>query len=150
VNEQPGQVLYGGPVVVLENKLTASASEIFSAAMQDRQRAAIVGNSGTFGKGTIQAVVEIDRLIEQIGDRPNLGGALKVTIEKIYRVTGHSTQVKGVTGCEDTVADRNNSARRRVLESSTGIRCDHSSLVGRNGKQTALSGEIADQIDCPD
>jgi carboxyl-terminal processing protease len=64
--------------------------------MQDRRRAAIVGDSGTFGKGTVQAVIETNRFIEQIGDLPNLGGALKITIEKIYRVTGQSTQVKGV------------------------------------------------------
>ena len=51
VNGQPGKALYDGPLVILENKLTASASEIFSAAMQDRRRAAIVGDSGTFGKG---------------------------------------------------------------------------------------------------
>jgi carboxyl-terminal processing protease len=96
VNGQPGKVLYEGPLVILENKLTASASEIFSAAMQDRGRAAIVGDSGTFGKGTVQAVIEINRFIRQIGDLPNLGGALKITIEKVYRVTGQSTQVKGV------------------------------------------------------
>jgi carboxyl-terminal processing protease len=96
VHGQPGKVLYEGPLVVLENKLTASASEIFSAALQDRRRAAIVGDSGTFGKGTVQAVLEINRFIRQIGDLPNLGGALKITIEKIYRVTGQSTQVKGV------------------------------------------------------
>jgi carboxyl-terminal processing protease len=96
VNGQPGKALYDGPLVILENKLTASASEIFSAAMQDRRRAAIVGDSGTFGKGSVQAVIEINRFIEQIGDLPNLGGALKITIEKIYRVTGQSTQVKGV------------------------------------------------------
>jgi carboxyl-terminal processing protease len=64
--------------------------------MQDRRRAAIVGDSGTFGKGTVQAIIETNRFIEQIGDLPNLGGALKITIEKIYRVTGQSTQVKGV------------------------------------------------------
>jgi carboxyl-terminal processing protease len=96
VNGQPGKVLYQGPLVILENKLTASASEIFSAAMQDRGRAAVVGDSDTFGKGTVQAVIEINRFIRQIGDLPNLGGALKITIEKIYRVTGQSTQVKGV------------------------------------------------------
>jgi carboxyl-terminal processing protease len=96
VKEQLGQVLYDGPMVVLENKLTASASEIFSAAMQDYRRAPIVGDSSSFGKGTVQAVVELDRFIDRIGDHPNLAGALKITIEKIYRVTGESTQLKGV------------------------------------------------------
>ncbi len=51
LRERQGKALYEGPAVVLDNKLTASASEIFSAAMQDRRRAAIVGDSGTFGKG---------------------------------------------------------------------------------------------------
>ncbi len=83
-------------MVVLDNKLTASASEIFSAAMQDYRRAAIVGDSSTFGKGTVQAVVELNRFIDRIGDLPDVSGALKITIEKIYRVTGESTQVKGV------------------------------------------------------
>jgi carboxyl-terminal processing protease len=95
VKEQLGKVLYDGPMVVLDNKLTASASEIFSAAMQDYRRAPIVGDSGSFGKGTVQAVIELDRLNDTIG-LPNLAGALKITIEKIYRVTGASTQLKGV------------------------------------------------------
>jgi carboxyl-terminal processing protease len=96
VTEQPGKALYDGPMVVLENKLTASASEIFSAAMQDYRRAAIVGDSSTYGKGSVQAVIELNRFIDKIGDTSDLAGALKITIEKIYRVTGESTQVKGV------------------------------------------------------
>jgi len=79
-------------MIVLENKLTASASEIFSAAMQDYRRAAIVGDSSTFGKGTVQAVIELNGS----GEFPDPAGALKITIEKIYRVTGESTQLKGV------------------------------------------------------
>lgn len=94
--ERPGKALYDGPMVVLENKLTASASEIFSAAMQDYRRAVIVGDSNTFGKGTVQAVVELNRFVERSGNLPNLAGALKITIEKVYRVTGESTQVRGV------------------------------------------------------
>jgi carboxyl-terminal processing protease len=96
VKEQTGKALYEGPMVVLDNKLTASASEIFSAAMQDYRRAAIVGDSSTFGKGTVQAVVELNRYIDRIGDLPDVAGALKVTIEKVFRVTGESTQLKGV------------------------------------------------------
>jgi carboxyl-terminal processing protease len=96
VKERQGKALYEGPMVVLDNKLTASASEIFAAAMQDYRRAAIVGDSSTFGKGTVQAVIELNRFIDRIGDLPEVAGALKITIEKIYRVTGESTQVKGV------------------------------------------------------
>ena len=66
VTERPGKALYEGPMVVLENKLTASASEIFSAAMQDYRRAVIVGDSNTFGKGTVQAVIELNRFVEKV------------------------------------------------------------------------------------
>jgi carboxyl-terminal processing protease len=91
-----GKALYNGPMVVLDNKLTASASEIFSAALQDYGRAVIVGDSSSFGKGTVQTVVELNSLLSGTDDSANSAGALKITIEKIYRVTGESTQLKGV------------------------------------------------------
>lgn len=96
LKEQLAKAFYDGPMVVLENKLTASASEVFSAAMQDYRRAPIVGDSSSFGKGTVQAVIELDPLIDEIGNLPDLASALKITIEKIYRVTGESTQLRGV------------------------------------------------------
>jgi carboxyl-terminal processing protease len=94
---QPGKPVYNGPLVLLDNKLTASASEIFSAALQDYGRAVIVGDSSSFGKGTVQTVVELNSLLHRADDPANSAGALKITIEKIYRVTGESTQLKGVT-----------------------------------------------------
>ncbi len=94
--EHSGDMLYNGPLIVLDNRLTASASEIFSAAMQDYRRAVVVGDSTTFGKGTVQAVIDLNRVIDHIGDGPDIAGALKVTIEKMYRVTGDSLQLKGV------------------------------------------------------
>jgi len=96
VKGQVGKALYNGPMVVLDNKLTASASEIFSAAMQDYGRAVIVGDSSSFGKGTVQAVIELNRFLHGFDDPANSAGALKITIEKVYRVTGQSTQLKGV------------------------------------------------------
>jgi carboxyl-terminal processing protease len=93
---QPGKALYNGPMVVLDNKLTASASEIFSAALQDYGRAVIVGDSSSFGKGTVQTVVELNNFLPGKEDSANSAGALKITVEKIYRVTGESTQLKGV------------------------------------------------------
>ena len=93
---QPGKALYNGPMVVLDNKLTASASEIFSAALQDYGRAVIVGDSSSFGKGTVQAVMELNNFLHGTDDPANTAGAFKITIEKIYRVTGESTQLKGV------------------------------------------------------
>jgi carboxyl-terminal processing protease len=96
VKGQPGKALYNGPMAVLDNKLTASASEIFSAAMQDYGRAVIVGDSSTFGKGTVQALIGLGDFLHGHDDSVHSGGALKITMQKIYRVTGTSTQLKGV------------------------------------------------------
>jgi carboxyl-terminal processing protease len=96
VQGQPGKALYNGPMVVLDNKLTASASEIFCAAMQDYGRAVVVGDSSSFGKGTVQIVMELNRFMNVLDDAANSAGALKITLEKVYRVTGESTQLKGV------------------------------------------------------
>lgn len=84
---------YDGPMVVLVNETSASASEIFAAAMQDYKRAVIVGSNKTFGKGTVQTFVPID----QKSFNPDDMGSLKLTIQKFYRVNGGSTQLKGVT-----------------------------------------------------
>jgi carboxyl-terminal processing protease len=90
------KTFYNGPMVVLENKLTASASEIFSAAMQDYGRAVIVGDSSSFGKGTVQAVIDLNEFLHGLADAADSAGALKITIEKVYRLTGEAIQLKGV------------------------------------------------------
>ena len=88
-------VAWDGPMVVVTNRLSASASEIFAAALQDYNRALIVGDSSTFGKGTVQTMLEIGRIMTFLGSG-NQAGALKLTIQKFYRVAGGSTQLKGV------------------------------------------------------
>jgi carboxyl-terminal processing protease len=85
------KVLYGGPLVVLTNRFSASASEIFAGAIQDYQRGVIVGES-TYGKGTVQKVLDLGRFI----DSAEPVGELKITFQKFYRVAGSSTQHKGV------------------------------------------------------
>ena len=84
--------LYNGPLVVITNRFSASASEIFAGAIQDYNRGVIVGES-TFGKGTVQTVLDLKRFINDKDDV----GELKLTFQKFYRVTGSSTQNKGVT-----------------------------------------------------
>jgi carboxyl-terminal processing protease len=89
-------VAWDGPLIVCTNRLSASASEIFAAALQDYNRAVIVGDSSTFGKGTVQTMLEIGRIMPFLGGGNNDAGALKLTIQKFYRIAGGSTQHKGV------------------------------------------------------
>ena len=96
LKDREGSALYSGPMIVLVNKLSASASEIFAAAMQDYGRALIVGDSSTFGKGTVQTMLELGRFMPMLGNASNDAGALKLTVQKFYRVAGGSTQLRGV------------------------------------------------------
>ena len=88
--------MYTGPMIVVTNRLSASASEIFAAALQDYGRAVIVGDERSFGKGTVQTVLEISKVMPFFSPGSAEAGALKLTIQKFYRVLGGSTQLKGV------------------------------------------------------
>lgn len=88
-------VAYDGPMVVLVNRLSASASEIFAAAMQDYGRAVIVGDSKTYGKGTVQQMVELAKVMPTLANAQK-AGSIKFTIQKFYRIAGGSTQLRGV------------------------------------------------------
>lgn len=85
-------IVYNGPLVVLTNRFSASASEIFAGAIQDYNRGVVVGES-TYGKGTVQTVIDLGKFIN---DPDGEVGQLKLTFQKFYRVTGSSTQHKGV------------------------------------------------------
>lgn len=95
--DHDGGTLYDGPLVVLTSRLSASASEIVAGALQDYGRAVIVGDSSTFGKGTVQTIVSLGQVMGREGVKPSQDpGALKVTISKFYRPSGQSTQLAGV------------------------------------------------------
>lgn len=96
-SDTDGIVYYKGPLVVLVDRFSASASEIFAAAMQDYGRALIVGEP-TFGKGTVQQYRSLSRIYDQMlrPEWPPLG-SVQYTIQKFYRINGGSTQLKGVT-----------------------------------------------------
>jgi len=96
-SDNDGVVYYKGPLVVLVDRFSASASEIFAAAMQDYGRAVIVGEP-TFGKGTVQQYRSLNRIYDQMlrPEWPALG-SVSYTIQKFYRINGGSTQRKGVT-----------------------------------------------------
>ncbi len=89
-------VKYNGPLIVMVNAYSASASEILAAALQDYDRALIVGGNSTFGKGTVQRFFDLDRAIRGNDNLKPLG-QVKMTMQKFYRINGGSTQLKGVT-----------------------------------------------------
>jgi carboxyl-terminal processing protease len=89
------KAFYDGPMIVLTDKTSASASEILAAALQDYRRALIVGDKSSYGKGTVQTILPVDRFMPFFAKKDRAGN-LKVTIQKFYRIAGGSTQLKGV------------------------------------------------------
>lgn len=94
LDDESNQIVWDGPLVILVNELSASASEILAAAMQDYKRGIIIGSKQTYGKGTVQNLIDLNQGLRN----SNLGdmGALKLTSQKFYRVNGGSTQLEGV------------------------------------------------------
>lgn len=94
LKDRDPSVSWDGPLVILVNEFSASASEILAAAMQDYKRAIVIGSKQTYGKGTVQNVIDLNRMIKNNtnGDM----GAFKFTTQKYYRINGGSTQLEGV------------------------------------------------------
>ncbi len=93
-DDKDERIQWDGPLVILVNELSASASEILAAAMQDYGRAVIIGSEQTFGKGTVQNVIPLENIVRS-NEHGDLG-AIKLTTQKFYRINGGSTQLEGV------------------------------------------------------
>ena len=103
LNDNDDEIVWNGPLVILINELSASASEILAAAMQDYKRAIVVGSKQSYGKGTVQNLLDLNQWLRnnEMGDM----GSLKLTTQKFYRVNGGSTQLEGVKS-DVIMADR--------------------------------------------
>ncbi|MDV7138130.1 carboxy terminal-processing peptidase [Maribacter sp. TH_r10] len=93
-DDKDERIQWDGPLVILVNELSASASEILAAAMQDYKRAIVIGSKQTFGKGTVQNVIPLENIVRS-NEHGDLG-AIKLTTQKFYRINGGSTQLEGV------------------------------------------------------
>ena len=91
-HNKSGEPIWNGSLLIMQNELSASASEILAGEMQDYGRAVVLGSPQSFGKGTVQTFVDLSRFLNTDEDF----GSLKVTIQKFYRITGESTQRKGI------------------------------------------------------
>lgn len=97
LNDKDPRTQYTGPMVVLVNKFSASASEILAAAIQDYKRGVVMGSTSTYGKGTVQRIFDLDDALPAEFNNIKPFGSLKLTTQKFYRINGGSTQFKGVT-----------------------------------------------------
>lgn len=95
LSDEDDRIQWEGPLVILVNELSASASEILAAAMQDYKRAIVLGSKQTYGKGTVQNIINLNQFLRGSNEFGDVG-ALKVTTQKFYRINGGSTQLEGV------------------------------------------------------
>ena len=125
LNDRDKEVLYNGPLAVMVDELSASASEIFAAAIQDYHRGIVVGSTSTYGKGTVQRSISLDPQAENsLFSRANEGlGDIKLTFRKFYRINGGATQLHGVVP-DIIIPDRLENAKFREKDNPDALGWD--------------------------
>jgi carboxyl-terminal processing protease len=115
-------ILYDGPLAVMVNEFSASASEIFAAAIQDYDRGVIIGSTTTYGKGTVQRNIGLDKTLGMLNPNSDLG-TVKLTLQKFYRINGGSTQLRGVSS-DVTLPDLEEYAKLREKDNPDALPWD--------------------------
>jgi carboxyl-terminal processing protease len=136
-------VLWDGPLAVMVNEFSASASEIFAAAMQDYGRAVIIGSTSTYGKGSVQRSYGLDPndFMSQTSDL----GSLKLTLQKFYRISGGSTQLKGVVP-DIVVPDYYEYLKMRERDNWNALPYDEISKANYNMWQPGFNYQTVEQL----
>lgn len=141
MKDRDGGVVYDGPLVVMVNEMSASASEILAAAMQDYGRGIVMGSSSTYGKGTVQRTIGLDPESNFTNTSSDLG-SLKLTLQKFYRVNGGSTQQRGVVP-DVVVPDYFEYLKIREKDNTYSLQYDE---IGKASFSTWKAGYNRDQV----
>lgn len=121
LRDKDRNVLYEGPLTVMVNEFSASASEIFAAAIQDYNRGVIIGSTSTYGKGTVQRNIGLEKTLDPTS--PSEMGSIKLTLQKFYRINGGSTQLRGVVP-DIVLPDLYEYSKIREKDQATALRWD--------------------------
>ena len=137
-------VLYTGPLTVMVDEFSASASEIFAAAIQDYKRGIIIGSTSTFGKGTVQRTIPLNPESENsvFGDKNTEDlGSVKLTLQKFYRINGGATQLKGVTP-DIVIPDRNEYLKFREKDNRAALPWDEIGKADYKTWTSTISNDV--------
>jgi carboxyl-terminal processing protease len=144
LKDKDRNVLYTGPLAVMVNEFSASASEIFAAAIQDYNRGVIIGSTSTYGKGTVQRNIGLDPENGYSMSNSDLG-TVKLTLQKFYRINGGSTQLKGVNS-DIVLPDNMEYLKVREKDSEDALPWDEISKAGYNNWKPGYDLEVIKQL----